>query len=524
MLNPYETLGVSQTATTEEIEAGYQNMLALHHDELVADPKGALWSSLESSRSLLSNPTSRATQDSVIALLANQPPKNPAKESPVQKTPVYEAPVQKVPSKLVSDARDILRPQSVPAQQSSFQTVENVAPALPSAQPIHPVKQVTQSAPKVSNVPQDASEEGNLLRNVKKPVINWQEMTWFNRDYSGLRENIKTPHPGLKKGFFGTVAFFTSIFLLAVYADTYDLSWAKGWPVNVVFATVAGIAWIKHCKNPWSGNKKYLALMGVSTAFLVYSILFGKHEGSSVVMAVVLGIISLGTAYLGLGAATNLSRWITIATARQLIRQNLSTKKINNTMSWGQAGNLDNAVDKFGAQEIALGSAGEKFTAEFMQELLKIPGTRIFHGLKFPGSDNADVDHAIINGDKIVFVDSKMWKAGHYRWQWDGVIERKDEKGETPINSNFHTAVIGYSRKLPEAQIRSKILIYSGSGRPVTVDNSNAEKPHSPSAPVTELTDAQEFYREVGDWFSEGKPGYINKKLISALYSNLKAS
>lgn len=506
MINPYEVLGISQTATAEEIEAGYRNMLTLHHDELTANPQGTLWMSIQASRDLLLDPKKRETQDNIIALLAGQP---------------QGSPVKNVPSTLANDARSALPPQGVPKQQASFQTVENVVSVLPTP-PEYPSKQVPKPAPEVSNAPQGVSNEGNLLRNVKKPVINWQEMNWFNRDYSGLKENIKTLQPGLKKGFFGTVTFFTSIILLAVYAGTYDLPWAKGWPVSMVLAIVAGITWIKQFKKPWWGSKKYLIAMGVFTAFLVYNILAGEHEGSSVAMAVTVGIISLVTTYLGLGAVTNLSRWVSIAQSRRTIRNNLSTKTIKNTMSWGEAGNLDNALDKFGAQAVALGSAGERFSAEFMQELLRIPGTRIFHGLKFPGSIDADVDHAIVNGDKIVFVDSKMWKAGDYRWQWDGVIERKDDSGKTTINSNFHTAVMGYRRMLPEAQMRSHILIYSASGRPVIVDNSNAEQPHSPDAPVTELIAAQEFFQQVGDWFNEGTPGCVNKKLVSALYSNLK--
>lgn len=511
MLNPYETLGVSQNATTEEIEAGYQNMLALHHDELVADPKGVLWSSLESSRSLLMDPKKRETQDNILALIAAIPQKAPAKKTSPQ---------------LESTEVSSLPPQRVPMQQASFEPTENITPVLPPQptykQSTQPTPQSVPKAPEVSHSPTVETNEENLLRNVKKPIINWQDMNWFNRDYSRLHENIKTLQPGLKKGFSGTVAFFLSVFLIAIYAGTYELAWANGWPVNMVFAIVAGITWVNYFKSKWRNKKKYFIAMGLFTAFSVYSILVGEHEGSSVVIAVIVGIISLATTYFGLPAADTLKRWLNIAQSRQNIRKNLSAKEIRNTMSWGEAGNLDDALDKFGAQAVALGSAGERFTAEFMQELLKIPGTRIFHGLKFPGSIEADVDHAIINGDKIVFVDSKMWKAGHYRWQWDGVIERAEDDGENPINSSFHTAVLGYRRMLPEAQMRSHILIYSGSGRPVTVDNSNAEKPYTSDSPVTELIAAQEFFQQVGDWFSEGTPGYVNKKLVSALYSNLK--
>ena len=494
MKNFYETLEISQDASADEIEAGYHKMLEIHHEEISADPRGLRWCFIQIARDNLLDDEKRAKHDRDLAGVAAPVTQNTQSVQPAEVQAAPVAPTQKPAQPQYQP------PISAPAQAAPYVNPEN---------------------PKNPAVLADGSD--NLLKHVSTPVINWEAMLWFNKDYSRFHEKIMSRQPGLKKGFFGTVAFFLSIFLVAVYANTFPFPQLKGFPVNVLFAVLASVAWYKYYQASW-GKKRYFTAVGIFSALSVSSILFGKHSGSSIVLAVVIALVCVLTAYLGLVGADNARRWTSIVSSRQIIRRKLPAKEIKANTTWGKAGELDDAVDKFGAQAVALGSAGEKFTAEFMERLLKIPGTRIFHGLEFPGSENADVDHAIINGDKIAFVDSKMWKAGNYSWGWDGVIDHEDRGVKNTMNSNFHHAVLGYKRKLPEAQIRSHILIHSASGRPVIVDNSNAARSKNPSDPVTKMISAQDFFDEIGEWFSEGTPGYINKSLMSALFSKLKSS
>ncbi len=79
-------------------------------------------------------------------------------------------------------------------------------------------------------------------------------------------------------------------------------------------------------------------------------------------------------------------------------------------------GALSNGWSRFRKENIAKGVIGERRTALALESLLRIPGTRIFHGLRFPGSNVADIDHAVVNGDRVLFIDSKFWKPGEYRW------------------------------------------------------------------------------------------------------------
>ncbi|GAA3686905.1 hypothetical protein GCM10023081_25270 [Arthrobacter ginkgonis] len=59
------------------------------------------------------------------------------------------------------------------------------------------------------------------------------------------------------------------------------------------------------------------------------------------------------------------------------------------------------------------GAAG---TAAALESLVAVPGTRIFHGLRIPGEPDIHVDHAVLNGGRLVLVESVVWPPGKYRW------------------------------------------------------------------------------------------------------------
>ena len=47
----------------------------------------------------------------------------------------------------------------------------------------------------------------------------------------------------------------------------------------------------------------------------------------------------------------------------------------------------------------------------------EFPFVRVFHGLCFtPGVEGADVDHAVLIGDRLFLVDAKNWGFGSYSW------------------------------------------------------------------------------------------------------------
>jgi hypothetical protein len=207
----------------------------------------------------------------------------------------------------------------------------------------------------------------------------------------------------------------------------------------------------------------------------------------------------------------------------QKVYQNLTPAMRRNLMDadsalrykiWGMPGVLDDAVEKFGQHNIDLGTAGEEVTAKMLEELLKIPGTRIFHGLKFPGSKTADVDHTIVNGNKIVFIDSKMWVGAHYRWVRYDTIGRLRHKEFKEIHTNFPAAVVYLSQTFSKQQVKAMIIIHSNNRSRVSFDNSRASN-------VT-LTNGQDAIRAIGNWFSKDLTGMIDLDTMHKLEYQLK--
>jgi hypothetical protein len=75
------------------------------------------------------------------------------------------------------------------------------------------------------------------------------------------------------------------------------------------------------------------------------------------------------------------------------------------------------SVGRFG-ERAEIGAEGERRTARLITDsvLPAIPAARLINGLRWPGSEHADLDHAVIAGNRIALIDSKMWADGAYWW------------------------------------------------------------------------------------------------------------
>lgn len=76
-----------------------------------------------------------------------------------------------------------------------------------------------------------------------------------------------------------------------------------------------------------------------------------------------------------------------------------------------------------------VGRAGEELTSALLTDGINHRwfSARLVNGVRWPGTDKADLDHVVFDGRRVAIVDSKMWPAGHY--VWDGTTLSRD--GET---------------------------------------------------------------------------------------------
>jgi hypothetical protein len=89
-----------------------------------------------------------------------------------------------------------------------------------------------------------------------------------------------------------------------------------------------------------------------------------------------------------------------------------AVREANSGRIFGAPGGVLAAAAKFGQGRVEAGAKGEESTAVLLELLLRIPGTTVYHGLQFPGNDDADVDHAVAFGNFVYLLDSKLYRAG----------------------------------------------------------------------------------------------------------------
>jgi hypothetical protein len=179
----------------------------------------------------------------------------------------------------------------------------------------------------------------------------------------------------------------------------------------------------------------------------------------------------------------------------------------------GTPGGVADATDKFNQAAIDAGVKGEENTAELLKLLLKIPGTSVFHGLKFPGSRNADVDHAVSHGSTVYLIDSKMFRTGVY--EWDSYEEQIVSPGNATKNNHMAAVAEGYRRMLPYSTGVVPIVIVHG--RNISIG------PHRWSPNGVGLFTAEEAMTLMGQRLSDNMPTWNDNPAVrGTLIDNMK--
>ncbi|GAB3588117.1 DnaJ domain-containing protein [Amycolatopsis endophytica] len=148
---------------------------------------------------------------------------------------------------------------------------------------------------------------------------------------------------------------------------------------------------------------------------------------------------------------------------------------------------------------------GERLTAELLERYLtRLPGARIFHGLAWPGSVFADIDHAVLAGRRLVLIESKTWLPGHYAADEDGDLWRDDRRflgGATQLPE----ALDAFRALLPGAEVRGALIVYPSRTGEITTD----EDFDAPAPPMT----PDQFVQVIGDWLA-AEPSHVDVRLL----------
>lgn len=193
--------------------------------------------------------------------------------------------------------------------------------------------------------------------------------------------------------------------------------------------------------------------------------------------------------------------------------------------SWGEPGeNLTRSPSGFRLDATIDGVEGERLTAaEIGYFLGAIPGVRLVNSIAFPAvSSNADVDHAVVCGRKVAFIDSKAWKPAKFALvgRQDAIRMGSDESWDY-FPTHMPTAVRRYremlaSSRLRDVEVRGYIVVHPKSlAKPLRLSNDSGND-------LVQLVTAQELIVKLGAWFvdDEDQAKTVDRRLLSFLLSN----
>ncbi|PWH04968.1 hypothetical protein DEO23_15660 [Brachybacterium endophyticum] len=194
--------------------------------------------------------------------------------------------------------------------------------------------------------------------------------------------------------------------------------------------------------------------------------------------------------------------------------QILTTKRV-----YSGGDGLNAAIGVFGADRVQAGLEGERLTTHELVTfiLADVPGAKLFDTLKFPGSLNADIDHALLYRDKLALIDSKLWSPGIYHLD-GGSLEATYPDGSHSFSqsamSSAHNLLGRMFNQMPTME-HLKLKMFT------IVHNKDPKKPlvligHH-------IYDMESGLKAIGEFLELGQgEDYIDPNVVDVLYNMVK--
>lgn len=141
--------------------------------------------------------------------------------------------------------------------------------------------------------------------------------------------------------------------------------------------------------------------------------------------------------------------------------------------SLGATRNADHGQWAANAGTARAGRVGEAAVAKVLAEAYaRMPHVHVLHDLRLPGY-SANIDHAIIGGNRVLLLDSKRWKPGFY-WTLGGKTRRGRERIEWADGATMPAALrvvtemvdkaAADQRGLGRVKVAASLLVVPGAG------------------------------------------------------------
>ena len=178
------------------------------------------------------------------------------------------------------------------------------------------------------------------------------------------------------------------------------------------------------------------------------------------------------------------------------------------TRRWGTPGRVSGG--RFG-RNADIGNIGERITERHLSTWFgQVPAARVFHGLRWPGTQNADIDHAVLVGDRLAVIDTKNWKRSRYYWDGSSLFR----EGEQLPAFRIGIAAAALAAQLPRpVRIQTWVVL-------VNPDCEIEDR----SQGTTRLVSPSQLIEELAAFLlydPQAHPGVVDRTLVRALRNHL---
>lgn len=364
-------------------------------------------------------------------------------------------------------------------------------------------------------------DEGGYERdNVRQTPVDWRSFSWYNPEkVYDYKEKVVKPRPYLLRAHAETAAYFT-LGVFAIFGLLFIMFSAPSapmffWGLGAIAVQVFAFKfWTQDYVMGWTPlTVASQGLAGISFTWLAITASnTGGVSGWSVFWIAFLCFLTNIECIRSMSLHEKaIAERIYFGKDRRLT----NAKDLMENNTWGSVGDFDDS--NFSEKNKFLGTVGEEYTDELTNQFFTIPGVKKFNGLKFLGTQNADLDHAIVLNDTVIFIDSKQWARGKYEWVNNKTVIAKRGQKVSQHSMSFVQNVDNYRKKLPKRCKVYAIVLIHGVG--IEINNSAG------MIGGVELMNTVEGMNKIGQILtkaSEEAQGKVDYNVMNYLIQNTK--
>lgn len=356
-----------------------------------------------------------------------------------------------------------------------------------------------------------AGAETPAFDRIPKPVVDARRMGWYRRAWARPADvwpGARPVAPAVSARELATALPFALVLvalvvLLAVPVTPIATPW---WPIGAVVLVIAG-AWIALRGR---GLRAQLAttLLWLGTAIAALSAAVGFFEAMARVLAgdaeppwvhIVRAIGALAVAALGLLAWWGLrprNRRMRLERMLQRLADESAPPADSEEQRFGEPGGTALTRSAPGVNPVRRRFA-EQLVGEALEQLARIPGARIVHGVRLPGGDPgvATISHAVLAGRRLVLVDAELRAPGEYAVDARGALTR--DGAPLPQTVEFpHRVERMHEHFGDAAEVRGWLVLVADDAGGFAASNARTWA-------RVRLGTVESAVREAGDWLAD---------------------